>query len=184
MSLVVYGSENVSVLNDMVKYSFSAISNTGVSPKTYNTIAFPASYLGRIILYLPQADTNILTLYWQTVSLQIYHQNAVSSFIAHYLGHEEEGSALSYLQTRVLATALVAGVEVGADSFYIFKLQITLTDAGLENVSNVIRTVFQFIQLLDSMTEVEFDLKWDDYIIVNEFLFDYAEKASPSNYVA
>ena len=181
-----YGRENVSVLYDMIENSFSAIAirNTGVSPKTYNTTAFPASYLGRIILHHPQADTNILTLYWQTVSLHIYHPNAVSGFILQYLGHEGEGSIMSYLRLRALASVILANVEVDADSFYVFKLQIILTDAGLENVSDVIQTVFQFTQLLDSMTEVEFEPKWADYINISEVLFDYAEKALPNDYAA
>lgn len=182
MNLAVYGRENISVLHDMVSSSFSDINDTGAAPKSYSTVAFPDSYVGRVVLYRPQADTNTLTFYWETLSLNKYHRNAVSGFITRFLGHEGEGSVMSYLQTRGLASAVLADAVVNADSFFLFSLQITLTDAGLANVSDVIQIVFQFTHLLENMTESEFQTEWDDYVSVSEVVFDYAEKLSPNDY--
>ena len=182
MNLVVYGREDVSTLLNMVNSSFSAIRNTGVAPITYDTVAFPVPYIGRIILYSPQANIDTLTMYWQTESLDASHRSAVSLFISHYLGYEGEGSVMQFLQTRSLASALSAGVEVNADSFSLFRVQITLTEEGLANVSDVIQIVFQFLRLLQNMTAEEFQTKWDDVIRVGEVLFDFAEKQYPNVY--
>ena len=74
-------------------------------------------------------------------------------------------------------------MEVAADSFYLFKLQITLTEGGLANVSQVIKTVFEFMNVFKNMTSDEFESKWEDYIRVSLVTFDYKDKESPSDYV-
>ena len=81
-----------------------------------------------------------------------------------------------------LASSLTAGTEVDADSFHLFSLQVMLTEEGLDCVSEVISSVFQFTRLLTNMTEMEFDEKWNDFINVSRINFDYAEKKSPNDY--
>ncbi len=181
MNLVVYGRENISTLLDYVTRSFSDIPNTGAKPLTY-TAALPFTGLsGRIVVYQPQASTDTLTMYWQTPSLQDYPRSAIDTFIGRYLGYEGDGSIFKYLQRRSLASALEAGVEVTADSFYLFKLQITLTDEGLANISQVIRTVFQFLNHFKNISD-ELHSKWSDFVNVNQVVFDYKERQSPSDY--
>jgi len=183
MNLAVYGRENTSVLLDWVNASFAGVRTGLGSPATYSTTAFPGPpYTGRLVHYRPEASTNTLTLFWQTPSLQGHSQNAVSKFLIRYLGHEGEGSLLAYLKGRGMATALRAGIEVAADSFYLFRIQATLTESGLGVVSEVIQAVFHYTYLLANLTEEEFEEKWSDYVTVSGVTFDYAENQSPNDY--
>ena len=87
-----------------------------------------------------------------------------------------------YLKAENYASDLSAGVEVPADSFYLFVLQITLTEQGLGSVSEVIQAVYQYAYLLANMSEAEFGEKWRDYVDVSKVVFDYAENESPEDY--
>ena len=83
---------------------------------------------------------------------------------------------------RGLAFSLAAGTELATDSFHLFSLQITLSDRGLDSISEVVHSVFSFTHLLSNLTEADFSDKWEDFVNVNKVTFDYAEKQSPNDY--
>ena len=184
MNLVVYGREDISVLQQWAERSFSNVlpSLPEEPPASYNTTAFPSNYTGRLIRYYPEASTDVLTMFWQTPSLQGQRRYAIAEFLTRYLGDEGRGSLLRYLQMRKWASDLQAGVEVDTDSFYLFSLQITLTGDGLDHVSEVIRAAFYFVRLLADLEEQDFQRMWDDFLNVGTLNFDYAEKLTPNEY--
>ena len=177
-----YSRESISTLFEWVKESFSDVSDTDGSAATYSVSAFPPEYSGKLIHYQPEASTHLLTIFWPTPSLQDHPRNPVAKFLTRYLGHEGEGSILYYLRQEGLAITISSGVEVAADSFYIFSLQVTLTDAGREKVGDVIQVVFHYAYLLANLTEAEFDVRWGDSLNVSEVNFDYAENQYPNDY--
>lgn len=182
MNLVVYGRENSSTLWSWVDRYFSPISDRDGSPATYTQVPFPPEYTGKIVHYQPEASTNTLTVFWQTPSLQGYPRNAVAKFLSRYLEHKGQGSLLACLKESNYASDLTAGVEVPADSFYLFSVQLTLTDQGLGNVSKVISSVFQYAYLLANLSESDFNKMWQDFVDVKTVVFDYAEDKSPEEY--
>lgn len=69
-------------------------------------------------------------------------KNADPAYISHVLGHECNTSVLGVLQAKGLATALSAGaVRVDCDK-EAFKVSISLTQAGLHLVDQVVQLVF------------------------------------------
>ena len=186
MQLVVYGRDNLETLLNLTKTSFSAVPNRNLTKTTYNNTSFPAEsqYSGFIVHYYPVADQDTLTLYWQiTPSLQPFYRNAVSNFIAQYLGHEGTTSAAYQLKNLNYITSLGAYVEVETDSYSLFAIEMQLTDGGVNNVSEVVRVLFQHIYRLKNISENEFDKLWDDFAAVSQIKFDYSERATPINYV-
>ena len=184
MQLVVYGQDNLDTLSNMTAQSFSAIPNRNVAKATYNTTSFPPQYSGYIIHYYPEADTDILTIYWQvTPSLQPHYRNAVGSFITRYLGHQGATSAAFMLKALNYATSLAADIEVETDSYSLFVVQIELTENGIRNVSEVVQVLFQHIVRFRSINESEFNRLWVDFKPVSQIKFDYSERAPPISYV-
>ena len=185
MQLVVYGRDDLDTLSHMTTRSFSAIPNRNVSKATYNTTSFPApQYTGFIVHYYPEADSDILTIYWQvTPTLQPRYRNAVGSFITRYLSHQGPTSAAYQLKIRNYATSLSASVEVETDSYSLFVAQIELTENGIRNVSEVVRVLFQHIVRFQSLREREFNQLWADFQPVSQIRFDYSERATPIDYV-
>ena len=183
MQLVVYGRDDLDTLSNMTNQSFSAIPNRNVTKATYNTTSFPPQYSGYIIHYYPEADTDILTVYWQvTPSLQPRYRNAVGSFIKQYLGHQGNTSVAYKLKTMNYARSLSVGVGVETDSYTLFMVQIELMENGIQNVSEVVRVLFQYIARFQSINESEFEQLWADFKPVSQIRFDYSEKDPPIDY--
>ena len=184
MQLVVYGRDDLNTLSNMTTQSFSVIPNHNITKVTYNTTSFPPQYSGYIIHYYPEADTDILTIFWQvTPSLQPHYRNAVGSFITQYLGHQGTTSAAYMLKMMDYATSLAAGVEVETDSYTLFVVQIELTENGIQNVSEVVRVLFQHVVRFRSINKSEFDRLWADFKPISQIRFDYSERDPPISYV-
>lgn len=184
MQLVVYSREDLDTLQSTVSTSFSAIPNRNISAATYTSTSFPQEYSGFIIHYYPIADKDTLSLYWQvTPSLEPYYRNAVSDFITQYLGHEGNASAAYRLKILNHITSLSAYVEVETDSYTLFGVEMDLTAAGVQNVSGVVRVLYEHIVRFQSISESEFDRLWQDFASVSQIKFDYSERAEPLKYV-
>ena len=53
------------------------------------------------------------------------------NFLAHFIGHEGQGSILSYLKAKGWANGMHAGPGMGATGFGMFKINVDLTKEGL-----------------------------------------------------
>lgn len=59
----------------------------------------------------------------------VFHSQP-SSYVAHLIGHEGQGSLLSYLRTRGWCNVLGAGPMGGAKGFMFFCVSVDLTEDG------------------------------------------------------
>ena len=75
MQLVIYGKEDVGTLAKYAKDMFSSIKDKEILQPTFNTTSFPAGYNGKIVYFIPVADTDSLSIFWQVPSLiKLYRQ--------------------------------------------------------------------------------------------------------------
>ena len=146
MQLAVYGRDSIDTLANWTETYFTSIANLSVSPQTFSSTAFPPTFSGKLVLYYTVADTNTLSLYWQTQPLESRYRNDVTEFLSRYLGYEGPGSILSYLKRRTWASSLTVGSEVDADSFSLLVVSVEVTEEGLPHVSEIVHSVFQFIR--------------------------------------
>ena len=107
----------------------------------------------------------------------------MSDFITQYLGHEGDSSAAYRLKILNHITSLSAYVEVETDSYTLFGVEMDLTAAGVQNVSGVVRVLYEHIVRFQSISESEFDRLWQDFASVSQIKFDYSERAEPRQYV-
>ena len=159
------------------------------------------------MFYYPVADTNTLSLYWQTLPLESHYRNDITDFLSRYLGYEGPGSILYYLKSQSWANSLSAGTEVDADSFSLLVVSIDVTEEGMGHVSEIVHSVFRFIRcvcvcvcvcvhvqhdrrvsyillprLLSYQSDYSLQMLWRDYIRVSQVIYDYSEPAEPSDY--
>lgn len=102
--------------------------------------------------------------------------------LSHFIGHEGQGSILSYLKAQGWANHLSAGATNGADGFEFFKISVDLTEAGLANYEKVVAAMFKYLDLLRS-TPVQ---KWvfDEVQQLCELAYRFKEKSPPSSYTS
>lgn len=60
-----------------------------------------------------------------------FYATKPGSFLSHLIGHEGQGSVLSYLKKKGWANGMSAGAGNGAIGFEFFKISVDLTKEGL-----------------------------------------------------
>lgn len=68
--------------------------------------------------------------------------------MSHLLGHEGEGSLLSFLKAKGWCNSLVSGGKAGARGFCFFNVCVDLTEEGLNHIDDIIKLVFQYINMI------------------------------------
>ena len=174
MYLVVYDSRKVSALIDLVTQYFSPLpSNYKPNPMTHKRVSPFHRHTGRIIHYKCRSCNNHLTMYWQTPNLDAQPQYAISEFILHYMSYRGKGSVFWFLQNKQLASSLQAGFSLKTKYFYILEIDITLSETGLKNVSFVINSVFQFMNVFKKLSKTEYVRLWKEYIDIAYVKFHF-----------
>ncbi|KAJ3249457.1 Insulinase (Peptidase M16) [Chytriomyces hyalinus] len=180
MNLVVLGKESLDQLQAWVEEKFSSIENKRIVSKVFPDNPLGPSELGKLIRMKPVKDQQNLTMIFPWPDTSKLYLKAPNNYICHLIGHESEGSILSLLKEKGLAISLACYPSHGATGFDFFKIQITLSDKGLESWQEVIILVFSYIQM---MKECE-PLQWiyDECAIMSNLSFKYQEKGAPSSF--
>ena len=182
MTLAVLGSQSLDQLEAQVRQRFSAIAGDGVvSAPQYDMPAFADGSLPQQVFIQPEQQLQELTLLFPVADMQRYYSAKPAQLLGHVLGHEGEGSLLSYLKAQGLASGLAAGLSWQYNGGAAFSIRITLTDSGLSRSEDVAEMVFQAIENLRSNGIPAW--VFDDLAAIATLEFHYAEPDSPLGHV-
>lgn len=148
MSLSILGKEPLPVLEELARKYFSAIPD-----KKQDRISFPQDFLEskdalRILRMIPVQDRRRLVMVFEMPESVSTFSKRPGELIAFCLGHEGEGSLLSHLRNRGLATALSSGSNSDTMDYGSFVVDIALTPKGLLSYAEVLQACFSYIGLL------------------------------------
>lgn len=162
--------------------TFAAVKNRDLPPPMFTGSPFTSSELSQHVYAQAVKNIRSLEFTFPCADQAPLFATKPGNFITHYIGHEGEGSVLSYLKKLGWAESLGAGAGQGATGFDFFKISIQLTTAGLENHEKVAGIVFAYIDMLRNESEPQ---KWafDEQAMLNEISFRFLEKSKPSGYV-
>lgn len=77
MQLVIYGKENITTLTNYAQTMFSSIVNKNIPRPSFGNTSFPSPYNGKIVYYIPVANSNTMSIYWQVTSLRQKYRERV-----------------------------------------------------------------------------------------------------------
>ncbi|CAG8443312.1 16769_t:CDS:10 [Funneliformis mosseae] len=170
MKLVVLGRESLDQLSQWVVKKFSAIINKSIPVPTFEGHPFTESGLSKQVFIKSVKDIRMLKLLFPFPDLkQLFRVNPVK-YLSYLIGHEGVGSILSLLKRKGLANNLISGLNYEGVGFAIFEISIELTKFGLDNYEDVVVHIFQYIEMLRKIKELE------------DISFRFEEKSSPSRY--
>ncbi|RLN57923.1 hypothetical protein BBJ29_009928 [Phytophthora kernoviae] len=172
MMLVVYGKENVDTLSKWVREFFTEIPNSGQqSPQFDEEQPYTADQLGRRLEVVPVMDWKVVQCSWVLPSLRGkgYSQQQ-ASVLSHLIGHEGQGSLLSYLKRKKWANGVYAGIVEEYDEFSLFVASFDATEEGVERADDILRAMFQYMHLMLSSP-------WEKWV------FDELENLSLTHYM-
>ena len=118
-------------------------------------IPVPAADTALLTRIIPIKATHRLLLQWQLPPMQRDYRQKNEEYVCHLLGHEGEGSIVSYLKEQGLATFVEAGCNgsnfESNSLFTLLRVQLLLTAKGLSNWMYVAQIVVQYIAMLRSI---------------------------------
>ncbi|GMF36189.1 unnamed protein product [Phytophthora lilii] len=184
MKLVVYGKEDVDTLSRWVLEYFSEIPNSGrQSPVFDQEPPYTVDQLARRLEVVPVMDWKVVQVSWVLPPLrgERYSQQH-ASVLSHLIGHEGQGSLLSYLKKNKWANSVYAGIVEDFDEFSLFVVSFDVTEDGIERADDVLKAMFQYIHLmLASPWE-----KWmfDELEIMSKTHFMFQSKSPPADFTS
>lgn len=77
MQLVIYGKEDLATLSQYSQSMFSSVRNKNAIRDTFTNTSFPPPFNGKIVYYVPVAETNALKIFWQVTPLRQKYREKV-----------------------------------------------------------------------------------------------------------
>jgi len=179
MTLAVVGREPADELEKLVREKFSAISDQKRSPLQFDTPFFDKDRLPAQLTVVPEKEVRQLSLTFPIPDVLPYQREKPTNYIAYLLGHEGDGSLLSYLKTQGWADTLSAGEGISYRGGASFDITITLTREGVKHQNDVIASVFQAVNRV-SQQGVE-QWRYDEQAALSDLAFRYQDAQQPMN---
>lgn len=181
MSLAILGNQTLDELQSLALKSFSQVQNKKL-PKTVYP-ADPYSSQRKTICYVvPVKEHRYLTVHWVIPNHQDLYYCNPESYLSHLIGHEGNGSILSYLKKLGLASELSSGEKGAAPGFSFYSVDIALTIEGLHQWERVLYIIYQYIAMLKQAKPQEWI--FEECKNVNSMLFQFREKEKPDDFVS
>ncbi len=147
MKLTVLSRYDVATLEKWTREYFGPVPDNGRRKYFYSEKIFDEAELPRLIRIKPVTEKRSLKLCFEAPSAEGHH-DAKPYFILEFLiGHEGEGSLLSLLKEKNLASGITCGVYFSSFAG-IIETEIRLTDKGINDYEEVIGLFFSYINLL------------------------------------
>ncbi len=147
MKLVLLSSLPLDKMAELAQQDFSAIIDRGRQRPHYGAEIYTPGTLPQMVTVKAIKDLKKLSLLFATPNADPHWRSKPASLICHLVGHESQGSLLSWLKKQDLATSLSAGHDSTSygGTFY---FDLSLTDKGLADVDTVIAQFFTYISML------------------------------------
>lgn len=181
MNLVVLGQEDIATLEKWVRARFSDVKNHKTPDIEISTPLFAKDGLPRIVNVQPEKNTRSLGITFPLPDLADYYRSKPAEFVGNLIGHEGQGSLLSFLKAKGWAESLSAGQGLSYAGGSSFNISITLTEQGLLYRDAIIDALFQSIARI----RAEGMQRWihDEQAQIASTAFRFKEKSPPISYV-
>jgi insulysin len=182
MKLVLLGKESLDELEELAIKYFSAIENKNIQVPQFPGKPYGPDELSKRLKIVPIRDgartLDMLFPMRPTDPLYLYKP---ARYISHLIGHEGKGSILELLKKKGWANELSSGEGRGCSDWSSFSISIELTDAGMENIDDVVEIVFAYISLLKA--DGVKGWIYDECHTVASCQFRFLSKRNPQDYV-
>jgi secreted Zn-dependent insulinase-like peptidase len=148
MTLVVSGRESLDELESMVRSRFEAVVDRDRPRPLADVPLFAPQQLPALVQIQPIREQRNLTFVWALNSLPDDFRSKPLAYIGNLVGHEGEGSLLSWLKRQGWAVALSAGEGLDYRGGTTFHVSIDLTEAGVKQVDEIAAALFQTLALV------------------------------------
>jgi insulysin len=184
MKLAVIGKESLDELENYVRSKFADVENKNLKPydeELCNGKPYDDERLASRVTAIPVAQVRRLSLAWTCKALNPLFRTKPDAYLSHLLGHEGEGSILSYLKEKGWAEALSAGPMIHVDHGLI-SVSVELSEEGVKHVNEITDVIYAYIALVKDHGISE--TLYSELTTINDLAFRFKDKEEPYSYVS
>ncbi len=148
MALALLGRAGLDQLEAWAREYFSAIPRHELPPVVREQKFLAPKPALRLAQIEPVKEVRQLSLEFPLGPTRPDFAAKPADLVSWLIGHEGEGSLLSYLKAEGLALGLSAGAYERTSAYGSFLISVNLTPQGLERHHDVLRAIFSYIKLL------------------------------------
>ncbi len=181
MTLVILGPQSLEELQAVAVKYFSEVKNQDTpKPQTAET-QFNMDLIPAVLMVKTDADEPRLQIQFPIFNLRHHWREHPEQYISHLVGHEGQGSLLSYLKQQGWADGLYASVGLSSYESYTLHVSVSLTDSGFENWESIVDSLFDYIDLIRRAGIDQW--RFDEQKALSEIDFTFLEAESARSYV-
>ncbi len=177
MTLAIIDPQDLDTLETLINDKFGTVANQELAGKFLSVPFSSEKESGLLVQIRPEKDTRKLIVSFDLPNMDEYYSIKPLSYFAHLLGYEGEGSLMLYLKQRGWITSLAAGGGVNGSNFREFTVSVNLTNDGLTVTDKIIRTIFQYIDLIRHQGMNEWRYKEKKAVLESAFRFQEKGRA-------
>ncbi|PGH09771.1 insulysin [Blastomyces parvus] len=179
MKLVVLGRESLDELEGWVAELFADVKNKDLPQNRWDDVQpYTPTDLQKICFAKPVMDTRSLEIFFPYQDEENLFESKPSRYISHLIGHEGPGSILAYIKAKGWAYGLSAGAMHVCPGSAFFTISVRLTEDGINNYHEIIKTIFQYISILKSRAPEEWIFEEMKNLAEVDFKFKQKSPAS------
>ena len=183
MKLVVLGKEPLDELEAWVGDLFADVQNKDLPQNRWDGLQpFTENELLTQVFAKPVMDTRSLDIHFPYQDEEDMYKTHPSQYLSHLIGHEGPGSILAYIKAKGWANGLSAGAMPVCPGSAFFTITIRLTEDGLKEYQEIVKTVFQYIALLQQTPPQQWIV--DEMKGIAEVDFRFQEKTPASSFTS
>ena len=148
MALSMLSTHSLDKMEDWAKKYFSDVENKNLNQNKYDSKVFEEKKTIRVVQIEPVKDIRRLTLSYFVPGVRLQYLQKPSRQLGFILGHQGEGSLLSYLKNQGWATSLYAGIRSETKEYDYAQISIELTEKGLEEYQEILGVTHSYIKLM------------------------------------
>jgi insulysin len=182
MKLVIFGKESIPTLKKWAEEKFSNIPNRNVKAQLIKNNFFDKDFLPAKIEVNSIMDRRSMSIAFPVPSAFNHKNSQPISYISNLIGHEGKGSLLSELKSQQLVDSLSAGAQFDTNNRAMFMITMGLTEQGLAEQDNILKTVFSYFELL-RVKGIQKNY-FDEQAQLLKISFNYQEKSEPIHFTS
>jgi insulysin len=151
MTLSIAFKENLNSIKDFVEKFYGEIKSHKTPKKIIDIPFFTKS---KLVKYVPIKDIKKISYSWNIPSFRYDIKNDPNDFLSHIFGNEEENTIHHILYDKGYIKNLTS--SCGYDySYSTFTINISLTDMGFENISDVTNVIYCYVEMVKNNINME-----------------------------
>jgi len=180
MALTIVSNQPLAELESLASGLFSAVPARPVDRELAKQPIFRDGTLPMRVNLTPEQEVRELTLVFPVPEALPYYRTKPLDYINNLLGHEGEGSLLSWLKHQGWVDSLAAGAGFNFTNGAAVTIDIGLTEQGLDHVDDIVTAVFQALQRIREEGVNEW--RYQEQATMNRLHFRYMEKSHPDDF--